>query len=485
MLMCMRFCSMGYFVANVMCYNLQSMSGNVEYQAALDYLYSFVDYSMTRSFRWSADKFDLQRMDDLMAALGHPEREYPILHIAGTKGKGSVAAMCESVIRSAGYRVGLYTSPHMHDYAERIRVNGVPIPHQVLIDLINEVRSLIESIKELTTFEITTALGFLYFARQHVQAAVIEVGLGGRLDATNITMPAVCVITSISYDHMQILGNTLAEIAGEKAGIIKPGIPVVMAPQHDEARLVIEKIARERQAPLIEVGAAYRFTPQEGSLQGQSLTVWRESDDPQKGAAVGGWGTPANPARISITLLGMHQVENAATAYTALDTFQRVALSLSMKAIQEGFSETVWPGRFEILNLDPTLIVDCAHNRESAARLRQTMQEYFPDRLVTLVFGASEDKDIAGMLAELAPITRQIILTRSFHPRAAEPEQLAKQAQESGLPARIVPEAADALESALKYSEEGEIILATGSIFIATAVREAWLACNGIAIASS
>jgi dihydrofolate synthase/folylpolyglutamate synthase len=468
-----------------MCYNHQSMSGNLEYQAALDYLYSFVDYSMTRSFRWSADKFDLKRMDDLMAALGHPEREYPILHIAGTKGKGSVAAMCESVIRVAGYRVGLYTSPHMHDYAERIRVNGTPIPHQALTDLINEVRPVVESIKELTTFEITTALGFLYFARQHVQAAVVEVGLGGRLDATNITQPVICVITSISYDHMQILGNTLAEIAGEKAGIIKPRIPVVMAPQHDEARLVIERIARERQAPLIEVGTDYRFTPAGGSLHGQMLTVWRDSGEPQPPAIEDGWGTPANPARISIPLLGMHQVENAATAYAALDAFQKIALSLSRQAIQEGFSETVWPGRFEILNLNPALIVDCAHNRESAARLRQTMQEYFPDRHVTLVFGASEDKDIAGMLAELAPITGQIILTRSFHPRAADPDQLAEQAQGSGLPTRIVAEVADALESALQYTEDGEIILATGSIFIATAVTEAWLARNGIAIAAS
>ena len=237
---------------NVMCYNHQSMSGNVEYQAALDYLYSFVDYSMTRSFRWSADKFDLKRMDDLMAALGHPERQYPILHVAGTKGKGSVSAMCESVIRAAGYRVGLYTSPHMHDYAERIRVNGMPIAHQELVELIDEIRPIIESIKELTTFEITTALGFLFFARQRVQAAVIEVGLGGRLDATNITQPVVCVITSISYDHMQILGNTLAEIAGEKAGIIKPGIPVVMAPQHEEGAPGDRKDCRRAQ------GASHR-----------------------------------------------------------------------------------------------------------------------------------------------------------------------------------------------------------------------------------
>jgi dihydrofolate synthase / folylpolyglutamate synthase len=461
------------------------MSGDVAYQQALDYLYSYVDYSMTRSFRWSADKFDLKRMFDLMAALGHPEREYPIIHIAGTKGKGSVAAMCESVIRSAGYRVGLYTSPHMHDYAERIRVSGTPILHRELISIIDEVRPVIESIHELTTFEITTALGFLYFARQHTQAAVVEVGLGGRLDATNITTPAVCVITSISYDHMQILGNTLTEIAGEKAGIIKTGVPIVMAPQPEEARQAIESIAAERQAPLIDVGRDYRFTLEESSLKGQSLKIWYEPEGSPANTDGDAWGTRSNPAKITIPLLGLHQVENAATAYAALNTFQQITLPINRQAFQDGFANTAWPGRFEILDSDPTIIVDCAHNRDSAARLRQTLMEYFPDRRVILVFGASEDKDIGGMLGELAPVTTQVILTRSFHPRAAEPDQLAKQAQEIGVSARIVAEVADAMEAALQSIKENEVILATGSIFIATAVREAWLARNGITIATA
>jgi len=461
------------------------MNGDVEYQQALDYLYSFVDYSMTRSFRWSADKFDLKRMDDLMAALGHPEREYPIIHIAGTKGKGSVAAMCESVIRAAGYQVGLYTSPHMHDYAERIRVNGKPILHRELISLIDEVRPVIESIRELTTFEITTALGFLYFARQHIQAAAIEVGLGGRLDATNITTPAVCVITSISYDHMQILGNTLAEIAGEKAGIIKPGIPIIMAPQLDEARQVIARIAAERQAPFIDVDRDYRFAPTDRSLNGQALKIWQETEDLPANTIGDAWGTHSNPARITIPLLGLHQVDNAVTAYAALDTFQKIALPVDQQAFQDGFAKTVWPGRFEVLSPDPRIIVDCAHNRDSAARLRKTLLEYFPDRRAILVFGASEDKDIAGMLEELAPVTAQVILTRSFHPRAAEPDQLASQAQLIGVSARIVAEVADAMEVALQSIRENEIILATGSIFIATAVREAWLARNGIALATA
>jgi dihydrofolate synthase/folylpolyglutamate synthase len=181
----------------------------------------------------------------------------------------------------------------------------------------------------------------------------------------------------------------------------------------------------------------------------------------------------------------VHQVENAATAYASLNKFQQISLPLNPQAYRDGFEQTHWPGRFEVLNINPTLIVDCAHNRDSAARLRLTMQEYFPERRATLVFGASEDKDISGMLAELVPVTRQVVLTRSFHPRAAEPELLEKQAQESGVPARIVAEVTDALEEALILTREDEIILATGSIFIATAVREAWLARNGIAFVSS
>jgi dihydrofolate synthase/folylpolyglutamate synthase len=181
----------------------------------------------------------------------------------------------------------------------------------------------------------------------------------------------------------------------------------------------------------------------------------------------------------------MHQLENTATAYAALDTFQNLALPLNRQAFQDGFAGTQWPGRFEVLDINPTVVVDCAHNRDSAARLRQTMLEYFPERRATLVFGASEDKDIAGMLGELAPITGQIILTRSFHPRAAEPDELAKQARDCGLPTRIVAEVADALEAALQSTNNNEVILATGSIFIATAVREAWLARKGIAFATA
>jgi dihydrofolate synthase/folylpolyglutamate synthase len=254
------------------------MDIETQYQKALDYLYSFVDFSLTKASRYSAKNFDLSRMQALVESLGSPHQGYPVIHIAGTKGKGSVASFCSSALKAAGYRVGLYTSPHLHDYTERIRLNGQPISHADLVDLIEVIKPFVAAIPQLTTFEITTALAFMYFIRQKVDTAVFEVGLGGRLDATNVLIPSVAVITSLSYDHTFLLGNTLAEIAGEKGGIIKSGVPVVLAPQEDEARQVIERIAAERGSDLIQVGRDYLFAPLSHSLDGQTLLVWPASE---------------------------------------------------------------------------------------------------------------------------------------------------------------------------------------------------------------
>src|ERR1044071_14525 len=219
---------------------------DIQYNQALDYLYSFVDYSLKHISELAKAEFNLDRMFVLLEELGNPQGKYPIIHVAGTKGKGSVAALCASALRAAGYKTGLYTSPHLWDYTERIQINGEPISHEQLIELVEEIKPSVAKIPKLTTFEITTALGLLAFAKNNVNAAVVEVGLGGRLDATNIVKPKVSVITSLSYDHMVVLGNTLTEIAGEKAGIIKEGVPVVSAPQIGEALQVLERVAEEK-----------------------------------------------------------------------------------------------------------------------------------------------------------------------------------------------------------------------------------------------
>lgn len=450
------------------------MDFELKYQETLDYLYSFVDYSLVRNLRYSPEKFDLSRMFAFVEALGNPQEQYPIIHVAGTKGKGSVSALCASALRAAGYKVGLYTSPHLIDFNERMQINGICISHEELIHLVEENKGIIESIPELTTFEITTGLAFLYFRQQSVDVAVIEVGLGGRLDPTNVTDPLVCVITSISYDHTQILGETLAEIAAEKAGIIKAEVAVIVAPQKDEVRLRIAEIAEEHNAPVIYVGKDYLFTPLSRSTEGQYFLVWHAEEQEKVNAFIesGGEGLPEDE-RLFIPLLGYHQLENAATAYTALQVVREEGLELDESEIRLGFKEVFWPGRFEILQRGPTVILDSAHNRDSALKLRLTLDDYFPGRPVVMVFGASEDKDIHGMFTELLPRVDQVIATRSFHPRALEPDSIVELAHQFGQPARVNSTVEGALDEAIHLARKSDaVVLVTGSVFVVAGVRE-------------
>jgi dihydrofolate synthase/folylpolyglutamate synthase len=446
------------------------------YQETLDYLYSFVDYSLTRAFRNAPEHFDLGRMRDFMAYLGNPERDYPIIHVAGTKGKGSVSAFCAGALQAAGYRVGLYTSPHLQDYTERIQLNRTPIPQAELVALVDEIRPFLDRGTQLTTFEITTALAFLYFSRQAATAAVFEVGLGGRLDATNIITPLLSVITSISYDHTEILGSTLTEIAGEKAGIVKQAVPLVIAPQQEEARQVFLRVAQERNAPLTQVGRDYDYAAlSESLIGGQTMLVWSASDQPYLDAYIESAGLQEwEPTRLTIPLLGYHQVENAATAYAALQVARGCGLPVSEEAIRNGFASTHWPGRFELLQRYPPLVIDCAHNRDSALKLRLALDDYFPGLPVVLVFGASEDKDIEGMYSELLPRVRQVVATRSTHPRAADPELLVNLAHRFGRPAKYYDKVEQALAEAIRLAAGEALVLVTGSIFVAAAAREVW-----------
>lgn len=456
-------------------YNAMHMEIDQSYQDTLDYLYSFIDYSLQKTFRYSPEKFDLERMRKFAASLGEPQNDYKVIHVAGTKGKGSVAAFCASAIKEIGSRVGLYTSPHLEDFTERIQVDGFPISPGELTDLVAEIKPYVAAIPELTTFEITTGLALLYFSRREVEVAVLEVGLGGRLDATSICSPQVTVITSISYDHTAILGDTLAEIAGEKAGIIKPGIPLVLSPQLPEANQAIERIAAEREAPVIRVGEDFLYQPLSRNLQEQSLRVWvsedyRSASNPLVSSG-DGEGAPVN---LTIPLLGDHQLENAATAYAALQVFKGKDFELSAAGIRKGFRSVHWPGRFEILRADPPLIIDSAHNRDSAQKLHATLEQYFPGWPVILVFGASEDKDIRGMFAELLPGVEQVVVTRSTHPRAADPQELVRMAQEFDCPTIACQTVEEALKIAQSQSGGEGLILVTGSIFIAAAARSIW-----------
>jgi dihydrofolate synthase/folylpolyglutamate synthase len=437
---------------------------NVEgaYRDALDYLYSFIDFSMQKSDTYSPERFKLERMEKLELSLGRPSTDYPVIHVAGTKGKGSVCILCASALQQSGYKVGLYTSPHLDDYAERIQINGVFIPHEDMVSMVDIIKPHVAKIPDLTTFEITTALAFIYFSLQKVDAAVIEVGLGGRLDATNVVSPIVSVITSISYDHTHLLGNTLAEIAGEKAGIIKSDVPVVSSPQVDEARQVIEVAARKKGSKLIQIGRDILYQSLSHSLDGQTFKVW------------GPYFDRVDEHTLTIPLLGEHQVANAVTAYAALEIFGKYGLQVKEDAIQRGFTSAFWPGRFEIVQKVPPVILDCAHNRDSALKLSQTVSEYYPGKPIVLVFGASEDKDIPGMLAELMPNVQDLIAVKSFHPRAIDPEKLVDMAQSYGHQVEIIENIPQALERALQLSGADAVVLVTGSIFVVAEARKYW-----------
>ena len=445
------------------------MDTDLAYNQALDYLYSFVDYSLKKSSELAKANFNLDRMRALMVLLGNPEQKYPSLHVAGTKGKGSTSALMAAALKAGGYKTGLYTSPHLQDYVERIQIDGQPIPHAELVELVEQVRPHVAAVPQLTTFEITTAIGLLHFARQKVDAAVIEVGLGGRLDATNVVTPRVSVITSLSYDHMAVLGNTLTLIAGEKAGIIKTGIPVVSSPQKDEALVVLERVAKEHQAPLTLVGREVLFTAGDHSLDGQtlSITTKKKAEDGQRKVE-----NNQESVILRIPLLGQHQVVNAATAFTAI---QASGLNVSTEAIRKGFADVTWPCRFEIVSREPPVILDSAHNQDSFEKLAQTLEDYYPGRAVLLIFGSSEDKDVYGMLSALRGRLKLILATKATHPRAIEPEKIVETANRLGVRAEAVVPVEAALSRARVLAKVGgEIVLSAGSMFVTAEVKTAW-----------
>ena len=432
----------------------------LSYNEALDYLYGFINYELKRVERYTPDVVSLQRPRQLAAALGKPHKAYPTLHITGTKGKGSVGKMCASALRAAGLRTGLYTSPHLQDFRERFQIDGEMIPKETLAALVEEMKPAVASVPELTWFELATALGFLYFAREHVDVAVIEVGLGGRLDATNIITPLVSVITSLSYDHTYLLGETLGEIAGEKAGIIKPEVPVVSAPQHAEALAVIETVAARNHAPLTLVGRDWSYAP--GPLTdhiGQSFTA-----GPAGGPQAGYW-TP---------LLGAHQVINGAVALAALQRAAEGGLPVSEAAMRQGLREVDWPGRLEIIGVAPWQVLDAAHNAESAGRLRDALRDLFPHQRLLLIFGASSDKDITGMFRELLPSVDHLIAVQAVHPRALAPGELAEIARATGYagPIETIASVGDAVVHARALATPDDLICATGSLFVVGEVRD-------------
>lgn len=443
------------------------------YQSALDYLYSFINFEHKSLDRYQASKIDADRPRRLLTLLGSPHEQYPTIHIAGTKGKGSVASMCAACLRAAGLRVGLYTSPHLREFRERIRIVTPQdadgrIPEAAFVAHMERARPFVEQSPGITWFEIVTAIAFMHFAQENVDAAVVEVGLGGRLDATNVLTPEVAVITSLSLDHTQLLGDTLAQIAFEKGGIIKPSVPVVVAGQKPEALETLERIAAERAAPLTLVGRDWRYRAlREGHGTGQGLIV-EASTAPEL--------IPAGTA-FTVALAGEHQLENAAVALAALATARGRFPRLDLPALEEGLATVRWDGRLQVLQEGPdrpAFVVDCAHNDDSAARLVTALTHDFHYRRLILIFGAPEDKNVAGMLSRLVPLADKVIMTTANHPRSASPEALAHMAAEMGKPASVTQTVAEAVTSALAAAEPGDLIVAAGSIIVIGDLLNHW-----------
>ena len=439
-----------------------------QYQAALDYLYDFIDYEKMKAFH-DAYNYDLRRVFELLAGIGNPHRCAPVVHVAGTKGKGSTAAMTAAVLKQAGYVTGLYTSPHLIDLRERFRIDDEMISEAELIQLTEELKPVVSGVNrratygELTTFEVLTALGFLWFARRKVEMMVIEVGLGGRLDATNVVMPELAVITPVSLDHTEILGDTVAAIAGEKAGIIKAGRPVASAPQTPEAARVIREVCRELDAPLITVGEAVTWQAGSHDIYSQSFEVN---------------GTLDRYA-LTIPLPGRHQQENAATAVAALEVLVGRGFKITSTDIVEGLRKVVWEGRFQVLGRNPVIVLDGAHNPEAARRFREGLEEYFgrPGETgfafggATLVMGASVDKDTGGVLRELAPYFNRFIATTSGHPRAMPGAELRRHFAEFGIDAVLTADVPAAVKMAV-CGDKDRLVCFTGSLFVVGEVLE-------------
>ncbi|GCE03687.1 bifunctional folylpolyglutamate synthase/dihydrofolate synthase [Dictyobacter aurantiacus] len=465
----------------------------MNYKEALAYIYSFTDYE--RSGKYTRDRNEnILREAELLKQLGNPHLQYSNTLIAGTKGKGSTAAYIERVLREAGLRTGLYTQPDLHTFRERSQTNGHLIGEQELADLVPEIKAAVQKVEAsqqygpFITYEIGTALALLYFARQHVQHAVVEVGLGGRLDATNVTQPLVSVITSISYDHMSILGDTLTKIATEKAGIIKLNGLVVTSAQSPEALEAITSIARQRNARIVRVGAMGEDPAQAEVEAGQvppldyRYQILEQREDGQRFAIqtpTGGYHDLETP------LLGEHQVENATAAVATLEELRKKGIVWDERALRSGLAAVHWPARMQIVGRAPTIVVDGAHNADSMNKLLHSLRSTFDPHRLLIVLGVNKDKDIAHMLQELADVD-SIILTHANNPRAMRPEELQNLLQQYApqVQVHLAETCQRALDLATDLADASDLICATGSLYLAgEALR--WAADHGDVRAAS
>ncbi len=436
----------------------------MKYDDTIDYLYSLQKFGI---------KLGLENTRRLLSILGNPQNSFKAIHVAGTNGKGSTSAMIASILKTAGFNVGLFTSPHMVSFTERIRVNDAEIEEREVVELTKEIKDIVKGEQEAsspphhplakggqkwveflpTFFELVTAMGFLYFRRKGVDWAVVETGLGGRLDATNILVPEVSVITNVSYDHREFLGETLKDIAGEKAGIIKKGVPVVSSSQAPEAIEVIVRKAADAGTPLFVYGKDFVSYPKNLDMRGVTFDFeGKERMD-----------------RLHIPLCGMHQVENASVAVKAIEIIGEREPA-ARRFVREGLADTKWPGRMELLKdegRDHDFLIDGAHNPSASKALADSIMRYFSSSYekVILILGIMSDKDAEGIMKPLLPVVSDVILTAPDYERAASPEKLAELAGTLGFRPRVAKQVRGAIEMAVRTASCRTLIVITGSFY--------------------
>lgn len=411
--------------------------------------------SYIHSFQWQDHAPGLGRMRALLRALGDPQRGRKFVHVAGTNGKGSTCACIASVLRAAGYRVGLNTSPYLMTFHERIQVNGALISDEELASLAEEIRPAAEAMAEHPTeFELITAIALLHFCRKDCDISVLEVGLGGALDASNvIDVPEAAVLTAMGMDHVALLGPAQADVAAAKAGIIKPGGDVVSYGECPEADGVFRRACKERGAVLTEVDF-FRLRPRSFGLDGSQFDF-------------------APYGNLYLPLTGAYQLKNAATAITALEVLRKKGWRVSEEALRRGLAQVRWPGRFEVLRRDPVFLLDGAHNAHGMTAAAESLGALFPRRKIVFVLGLLADKDVSAMLDALAPLAKQVFILRPDSPRAMEAEALTSLLAERGVPARACGTAEEGVRSAMEAAGRSGIVCALGSLYLSGDIRRA------------
>ena len=451
------------------------------YAAAIEFLYGRINYERIDAQAYSTSDFKLDRMRLLLSLIGSPHERIPAIHVAGTKGKGSTCSMIASVLAAAGHRAGLFISPHISVFEERMTVNGVQPTQGELVALVNRLLPTIAHMDGLpgqmqpTYFELATALAWLYFVEQRADFAVLEVGMGGRLDSTNVCRPKVCVITNVSRDHTQILGSTVRQIAWEKAGIIKPNVPLVCGVTQPDALELVEQLCRERGAPLTLFGRDVRVSGRRMAAEADVADGPGESAGERSPRA---WIDVCSARRdwkeLPVALRGAHQATNTAMAVAALDELIAQGCSIPEAAVRQGLARVEWPARVEVVARRPTVVIDAAHNWESARALVATLREEFAPRRRILIFAATRDKDVAGLLRLLIPAFDTVIFTRYLdNPRNVPVHELQSLVHAiSNRPVHLAADPTAAWQLARRWAGPDDLIAITGSFFLVAELRD-------------